>query len=206
MRAPDRLSGGDALFQDGDLPSPLTFSFAQPGIQRYTVYINSIARMPIMSPALAAGTAERDWGAELYQRHRTEQTLLYRIVEQHYPPFVTHVARQERPLPDSVQREFDDYLRCGRLEHGFLRVHCDICHAYHLVAFSCKRRAFCPSCAARRMVESAALLVDEVFPEQPARQWGEGRPFVQWTNAARRTAGLESGAREGFDRGRVHMA
>ncbi len=52
----------------------------------------------------------------------------------------------------------------GRLEHGFLRVQCDTCYAEHLVAFSCKRRGFCPSCGARRMVESAALLVDEVLP------------------------------------------
>jgi hypothetical protein len=43
-------------------------------------------------------------------------------------------------------------------------------HAEHLVAFSCKKRGFCPSCGARRMAESAALLVDEVFPEQPVRQ------------------------------------
>jgi hypothetical protein len=27
-----------------------------------------------------------------------------------------------------------------------------------------------PSCGARRMAESAALLVDEVFPHQPVRQ------------------------------------
>ncbi len=44
-------------------------------------------------------------------------------------------------------------------------------HAEHLVVFSCKRRGFCPSCGARRMAESAALLVDEVLPEQPMRQW-----------------------------------
>ena len=74
-------------------------------------------------------------------------------------------------------REFEDYLRCGRLEHGFLRVRCDTCHAEHLVAFSCKRRGFCPSCGARRMVESAALLVDEVFPEQPVRQWVLSFPY-----------------------------
>lgn len=133
--------------------------------------------MPIMSPALAQATAERDAGAAPYQRHRPEQTLLYPIVEQHYPAFVAHMAQQERPLPDYVQREFEDYLRCGRLEHGFLRVHCDTCHAEHLVAFSCKRRGFCPSCGARRMVESAALLVDEVFPEPPVRQWVLSFPY-----------------------------
>ena len=44
-----------------------------------------------------------------------------------------------------------------------MRVRCEICHHEKLVAFSCKKRGFCPSCGARRMVESAALLVDEVY-------------------------------------------
>ena len=57
------------------------------------------------------------------------------------------------------------------LENGFLRVKCDACSHEHLVAFSCKRRGFCPSCGARRMIESAAHLVDHVLPEQPIRQW-----------------------------------
>lgn len=87
------------------------------------------------------------------------------------------MAAQGRELPGYVQREFDDYLKCGRLEHGFLRVRCESCHAEHLVAFSCKRRGFCPSCGARRMAESAALLVDEVLPVQPMRQWVLSFPF-----------------------------
>ena len=33
-----------------------------------------------------------------------------------------------------------------------------------------ERRGFCPSCGARRMAESAALLVDEVLPREPMRQ------------------------------------
>ena len=80
-------------------------------------------------------------------------------------------------MPGYVEQEFEDYLKCGRLEHGFLRVCCDGCHAEYLVAFSCKRRGFCPSCGARRMAESAALLVDEVFPEQPVRQWVLSVPY-----------------------------
>jgi WD40 repeat protein len=47
-----------------------------------------------------------------------------------------HLAAQGRALPGYVEREFEDYLKCGRLEHGFLRVRCDSCHAEHLVAFS----------------------------------------------------------------------
>ena len=76
-----------------------------------------------------------------------------------------------------VQREFEDYLKCGRLEHGFLRVRCADCQAERLVAFSCKRRGFCASCGARRMAEGAALLVDEVLPREPMRQWVLSVPF-----------------------------
>jgi ribosomal protein S27E len=67
-------------------------------------------------------------------------------------------AEAGRPLPDYIEQEFDAYLKCGRLEEGFLRVRCETCHAEKLVAFSCKKRGFCPSCAARRMAETAALL------------------------------------------------
>jgi len=45
------------------------------------------------------------------------------------------------------------------------------------VAFSCKRRGFCPSCGARRMVDSAAHLVDEVLPKRPIRQWVLSVPY-----------------------------
>jgi len=57
------------------------------------------------------------------------------------------------------------------------RVQYETCHAEHLVAFSCKRRGFCPSCGARRMAESTALLVDEVLPQEPMRQWVLSVPF-----------------------------
>jgi ribosomal protein S27E len=106
-----------------------------------------------------------------YGRHRPERTLLYQLVEQHYPAFRELRAAADRPLPDCVQQEFEAYLKCGRLEEGFLRVRCEQCHAEKLVAFSCKKRGFCPSCGGRRMAETAALLADEVLPERPLRQW-----------------------------------
>jgi hypothetical protein len=86
-------------------------------------------------------------------------------------------AAQDRGLPDYVVREFEDCLESGRLEHGFLRVQCESCHHGKLVAFSCKRRGFCPSCGARRMADSAAHLVDEVLPKKPIRQWELSVPF-----------------------------
>ena len=113
----------------------------------------------------------------IHERHRPEKTHLYQIIDRHYPEFRDYMSEQGRALPRHVQKEFDEYLKCGRLEHGFLRVQCSSCHHERLVAFSCKRRGFCPSCGARRMAESAALLVDEVLPNQPMRQWVLSFPF-----------------------------
>ena len=112
-----------------------------------------------------------------YKRHQPERTLLYQLVQKHYPIFHARLEEEGRALPGYVQREFDDFLRCGILEHGFLRVRCDHCHFERLVAFSCKRRGFCPSCGVRRMVEASALLVDAVLPEQPIRQWVLSVPY-----------------------------
>jgi len=109
--------------------------------------------------------------------HRPETTLLYQIVQEYWPEFQAELASHGKNLPAYITKEFDEYLKCGRLEHGFLRVQCESCHAEHLVAFSCKRRGFCPSCGARRMAESAALLVDEVLPHKPMRQWVLSVPF-----------------------------
>lgn len=70
------------------------------------------------SIASVLGVAAPDLAAPHYQRHRPEQTLLYRIVEEHSPAFVEQLATQGASLPGYIQREFDDYLKCGRLEHG----------------------------------------------------------------------------------------
>jgi Transposase zinc-binding domain len=74
-------------------------------------------------------------------------------------------------VPNFVKREFEAYLRCGVLEHGFARVYCQECHYDRLIGFSCKRRGFCGSCLARRMGEMSVRLVDSIIPEIPSRQW-----------------------------------
>ncbi len=112
-----------------------------------------------------------------YRRHAPEETRLYQLVRQHYPGFLQAMQVQGTPLPVYVQEEFEAYLKCGRLEHGFLRVRCEQCHHERLVAFSCKKRGFCPSCGARRMAEGAALLADEILPEHPIRQWVISFPY-----------------------------
>jgi ribosomal protein S27E len=76
-----------------------------------------------------------------------------------------------------VIKEFEHYLNCGKLENGFLRVRCEDCHHERLVAFSCKKRGFCPSCGASRMTQTAALLTDHILPHQPIRQYVLSLPF-----------------------------
>ena len=55
-------------------------------------------------------------------RHRPETTLLYQIIQAYWPEFQAELASQGKQLPVYVTKEFDEYLKCGRLEHGFLRV------------------------------------------------------------------------------------
>jgi len=70
-----------------------------------------------------------------------------------------------------VRQAFLKYLACGIFAHGFARARCGDCGHDYFVAFSCKGRGVCPSCNARRMVETAAHLCDHVFPRLPVRQW-----------------------------------
>ena len=115
-----------------------------------------------------------------YQRHRPETTLLYQLVAEHYPGFRDRRAAEGRPLPRYVEDEFDAYLQCGLLEHGFLRVKCDACQAEKLVAFSCKRRGFCPSCGARRMADECRDARGRAMQEQLPR-----RRHCSWTTSCR---------------------
>lgn len=78
----------------------------------------------------------------VYVRHRPETTLLYQVIREYWPAFLAELASHNKYLPTHVIKEFDEYLKCGRLEHGFLRVRCESCHDEKLVAFSCKKRGF----------------------------------------------------------------
>jgi hypothetical protein len=41
-------------------------------------------------------------GTPPYKRHRPERTLLYQLVQKHYPVFEAHCAEQGKPLPTYV--------------------------------------------------------------------------------------------------------
>jgi transposase-like zinc-binding protein/GMC oxidoreductase len=59
--------------------------------------------------------------------------------------------------PAHVEQAFRKYLECGIFAHGFARARCDDCGYDFFVAFSCKGRGVCPSCAGLRVVDAGAM-------------------------------------------------
>src|SRR6516165_6975268 len=113
-----------------------------------------------------------------YAPRDPSRTVLYHVIAEHLETFLASLNDDPDAtgLPAYVQREFYAYLQCGILAHGFLRLGCDTCPKELLLPFSCKRRGFCPSCAARRMAQTAAHLVTCVIPWVPTRQWVVSAP------------------------------
>jgi hypothetical protein len=69
--------------------------------------------MPLVKDARREGTVK-------YERHKPEQTLLYQIIEKYSPHFLSHMRQKNKYLPKYVRSEFEEYLKCGLLEYGFL--------------------------------------------------------------------------------------
>jgi hypothetical protein len=72
-----------------------------------------------------------------YERHRPEQTTLYRPLQQHAARFIAHTeACSGAELPRFIKDEFEAFLDCGILSHGVLRLRCGECGHDKLLAFS----------------------------------------------------------------------
>ena len=67
------------------------------------------------------------------------RTVLYKVVTGHLETFLASLDADPdaKGLPAYVQREFYDYVQCGILAHGFLRLGCD----------TCQKELLCPSVA-----------------------------------------------------------
>jgi hypothetical protein len=107
-----------------------------------------------------------------------EKTPLYKIVSEHLETFLAEAREQyDGGLPRYVEQELRAYLSCGILVRGLSLARCRDCGRSVVVAFSCKKRSACCSCAARRMYNTAAHLADRVVPDVPVRQWVISFPF-----------------------------
>ena len=78
-----------------------------------------------------------------FERHRPERTTRYRPVQQHAATFFAQAEDAAgADLPQFIKDEFDAFLDCGILAHGFLRLRSGDCGHDKLVGFSRKRRGF----------------------------------------------------------------
>jgi Transposase zinc-binding domain/Putative transposase len=134
--------------------------------------------VPSSAAARPCADARRTEG---YARRRPELGTLYQLVADNYRTLEAAAeAGFVGALPAFVKEEFERYLECGLLCRGFGLLSCQspTCGEMLLVPFSCKGRAWCPSCCGRRMAQSAANLVDHVLPPRtPLRQYVLTLPF-----------------------------
>src|SRR6059036_797783 len=131
--------------------------------------------MPAADPAcVRSGSNDKNE----YRPRNPEDSLLYRTIAGHLETFLARQRERGREVPQFVEREMRAYLSCGILACGFLRLKCESCGKDRLLPLSCKGRSVCPSCCGRRMVDTAAHLVDRVFPRVPVRQWVLSLPFA----------------------------
>jgi len=106
-----------------------------------------------------------------YEPRRPEKTILYQTVADHLNTFLGDLAVEGRSIPRHVEKELWAFLECGVLAYGFVRTKCNSCPEERLVAFSCKKRGFCPSCGVKRMTETAVHLTENIIPWVRVRQY-----------------------------------
>jgi len=109
----------------------------------------------------------------VYRQRNPQNSPYYQCVEDHFETFeMVYDDRFERRygfFRSYVKQVIYRYLDCGILHHGFARVRCENCGQEYLLAFSCKRRHFCPSCHQKRVVEFGEWLCQEVIKAVPHR-------------------------------------
>ena len=113
--------------------------------------------------------------AASYQPRRPQDSDYYHCVEDYFETFVQEYddrfARQYGFWRPYIEKVIYRYLDCGDLSHGFARVKCKDCGHEYLLAFSCKRRHFCPSCHQKRVVEFGEWLCRDVLKKVPHRHF-----------------------------------
>lgn len=107
----------------------------------------------------------------VYKPRRPEKTVFFQIIKKYYKTWVKKAEKDGKKIHFYIHREFQGFIKCGILAHGFACAHCKACDHEFLVGFSCKSRGICPSCTTRDMVETAAHIRENVISQIPVRQW-----------------------------------
>jgi hypothetical protein len=95
------------------------------------------------------GEAALDTNIKHYRPRDPQNSQYYQCVSDHFEAFEQvyeeRFSRQYGFFRPYVKEVIYRYLDCGILQNGFARVKCADCGHEYLLAFSCKRRHFCPS-------------------------------------------------------------
>src|SRR5208283_5160364 len=102
----------------------------------------------------------------VYKPRRPDKTVFYQIIKKYYKTWVKKSEKEGKKIPSHIHREFQGFLKCGILAHGFACAHCNACNHEFLVGFSCKLR-LCPSCCAKDMAQTAAHIKENVIGQLP---------------------------------------
>ena len=111
----------------------------------------------------------------VYRPRSPQVSQYYQCVEDHFETFEQvydeQFSRQGSAWFRYLKQVIYRYLDCGILHNGFARVKCGECGHEYLLAFSCKRRHFCPSCHQKRVVEFGERLCEDVLKAVPHRHF-----------------------------------
>ena len=71
-----------------------------------------------------------------YVQRQPDKTLLYQTIQEHMATFFFAQCESfERSLPLFIKEEFEAFLHCGMLAHGFARVYCQESRYDRFVAY-----------------------------------------------------------------------
>jgi hypothetical protein len=120
-------------------------------------------------------------------------------------------SRTPRPaldaeLPRFIKDEFDAFLECGILAHGFPRLRCGECGHDKLPAFSCKRRGILPFVRRPAHVADRCASGRSRHPARPGAAVGAVAPDPAAGAAGRAAGAGHAGAAGGAARGRASSA
>jgi len=116
-----------------------------------------------------------DKNTKEYRRRKPQHSPYYQCIEDYYKEFKKTYDRRFSQkygyLRSHIEKVIYQYLDCGILHSGFAMVKCRYCNHEYLLAFSCWRRHFCPSCHARRVVEFGEWLCGNVLKKVPHKHF-----------------------------------
>ncbi len=103
--------------------------------------------------------------AARYRPRQPRASPIWQILDGRWADFRRNEAVHDDHLNQTVQA----FLRCGDFRSGFTRWRCPDCAQEFLLAFTCKQRGLCATCAQRRTLTLAPYIAETVCHAVPHR-------------------------------------